>query len=136
MIEYLSVRANWETALLGAMAWLVGVPLLAAIYYHWKVRRIAGGRALRAAQGAGSISENPRRNIADAGNMWSRLRRGEFGHDARQLIERIIWVFVVWAIVAGIIFGILIYVDAQMQQRGGWPEFAGEAEADAAATKP
>jgi hypothetical protein len=126
MIEYLSVRANWETALLWATAWLVGVPLVAAVYYHWKVRRIRGGRALRAAQGAGPISSNPGRNLADAGNMWSRLRSGEFGPGARRLIERITWVFVLWAIVGAVIFGVLIYVDAQMQQRGGWPELADE----------
>ena len=126
MTEYLSVRANWETALLWAMAWLVGVPLIAAIYYHWKVRRIAGGRALRAAQGAGPISRNPGRSLADAGNMWSRLRRGEFGPEARRLIERITLVFIAWAIVGAVIFGVLIYVDAEMQERGGWPEFAEE----------
>jgi hypothetical protein len=123
MVEYLSERENWLVAMWLGMGWMVGVPALMALYYHWTVRRIPGGAALRAAQRGASP------DMAGAGEMWRRLRGGEFGAEGRRLVTRCIWISVIWAAVLAAWLGTLLYVEAQVKARGGWPEGGGEAGA-------
>ena len=111
MVEYLSERENWLLAMWLGMGWMAGVPAAMALYYHWTVRRIPGGAALRAAQ-----------QSAGGGQMWRRLRSGEFGARARRLVMRCIWISVIWAAVIVAWFGTLLYVEEQVKARGGWPE--------------
>ncbi len=127
VIDYLMIRDNWEFALWIGFGWMVGVPLLLALYYHFRVRRVAGGQALRQAQrdlrpSGGDMGGD----LASASEMWRRLRSNQFHPDARRLVWQCIIGSIVWIVVAAGWFGVLLYVDAKMQARGGWPEVDNE----------
>ena len=123
MIEYLMVRENWDRALNIGMVMLIGFPALLSFYYHTRVRRLRGGKALGKAQrNLAPTRDNVAANLSSAGQMWRRLKSGEFGPGAHNLVKHCIGASVIWVAVVGAWFGVVLYVDAQMMARGGWPE--------------
>lgn len=124
MIEHLMIRENWEQALWIGFAIFVGMPIIISAYYHINVRRIRGGRRLMQAQSRlAPMTSNVAGNLSNGFEMWSRLRRGEFGRDAQMLIWNCTVGMVAWVAIITVWFGVLLYVDAQMMNNGGWPGY-------------
>ncbi len=123
MIDFLMVRENWDRALLIGFVMMVGFPALLSLYYHTRVRRFRGGRALgRAQRNLAPSHVDPAGNLSNAAQIWRRLKSGEFGPDAHNLVKHCIVASLIWVAVVGAWFGVILYVDAQMMARGGWPE--------------
>lgn len=124
MIEYLQIRENWEFALWIGVALMVGIPTAISLYYHITVRRIPGGKELRAAQAHHAPnSVDAVGNFNNGLHMWRLLRRGAFGAEASKLVNRCILGMLIWVVTITVWFGVLLYVDAQMMANGGWPGF-------------
>jgi len=123
MMEYLMVRENWDRALFIGLVMMIGFPALLSLYYHRRVRRFRGGKALSGAQRDLAPSRvDPAGNLSKAGQIWRRLKSGEFGTDAYRLVKHCIVASLIWVAIVGTWFGVLLYVDARMMARGGWPE--------------
>lgn len=122
MIEYLQIREKWEFASSIGFALMLGIPAAISLYYHIKIRCIAGGKELRAAQARNAAnSVDALRSIKNGLHMWRLLRRGAFGAEAGKLVFRCALGMLIWVVLMAVWFGVLLYVDVQMMANGGWP---------------
>ncbi|HMO85991.1 MAG TPA: hypothetical protein PKC18_13840 [Lacipirellulaceae bacterium] len=131
MLQWLSDRGNWELAAMGAFAWMIAVPLAVTIYYRRAVARLEGGSRLDSLQQQyGPMSGRAAGNMASAIQIWRELKSGAAGPEAFLLVKRCMWLMGLWVVGLVLLFGPLLYVDAQQQAQGGWPDTDSASQSD------
>ena len=122
MIEFLMIRENWEQALLLGLAIFIGMPIFISTYFHVKMWQLRGRHGSGQPQnGPDPSSKNAARYLSTGIEMWKRVRRGEFGREAQKLIRNCVLGMVMWVAITAAWFSVLLYVDAQVMNKGGWP---------------
>lgn len=96
---------------------LLVLPMLGlARWYHARITRTAGGRALMQRQAAtpparGGGLGTAHRSMAEAGAMAGDIAEGRYGDDAKRLQVVVYWVTGLWLLANAIAFAILIWAD-------------------------
>ncbi len=113
----LSDPATRQAYMIFCFALLV-LPMIAlAAWYHTRINRTAGGRALMGRQNQSDVTPLPYRAgrapglLQEAGSMASDIAAGKYGADAKAMQTVVYWVSGLWVIANAIAFGILIWAD-------------------------
>ncbi len=113
----LSDPATREAYMMVCFALLV-LPMVAlAVWYHTRINRTSGGRALMERQNKSDVTPQPLRpdraagQLRAAGSMASDIASGKYGAEAKSMQTIVYWVSGLWVVVNVVAFGILFWAD-------------------------
>jgi hypothetical protein len=93
------------------------LPMIAlTFWYHTRIRRTAGGRALmevqdRAGPGLGRGFLSALTGLNQAGRLAKDIAGGRYGGEVRRMQNRTYWFAAAWLVANVIVFGILFWAD-------------------------
>ncbi len=115
--EALSDPATRQAYMIFCFALMV-LPMIAlAVWYHTRINRTAGGRALMERQNKSDVTPLPYRAgraaglFQEAGSMASGIAAGKYGANAKSMQTIVYWVCGLWVIANAVAFGILLWAD-------------------------
>ena len=107
---WLADPATHDWYLAFCMAVMVVPMAVLAIWYHTRIRRTEGGRALmRRQSGAMPSRFNPR--LGEGLGMARDIQAGRYGAEAKAMQHKVYWVCGLWIVAVTLCFGLLIYAD-------------------------